>query len=100
MTSDALAYIGALIREARTARRWTQESLGSRVGVTARTVRSAEQGAPTVAAGTLFELAVICGLNITGPTGESVASLHEQTTQRLRLLPERVRATQTINDDF
>lgn len=99
MTRDALSYLGATIKEARTIRRWTQTELASRTGVHRHTVRKAEQGDPTVTAGTLFELAVICGLNLVGPSNEDAATLSKQAKVRLKLVPERVRVTSIEDED-
>jgi serine/threonine-protein kinase HipA len=68
---DAAAVLGLEIARARRARRWPVTELAERAGVSRHTVRAVEDGAPTVAIGTVFELAIIVGVACSGSTVRS-----------------------------
>ena len=98
---DAARVLGLRIAEGRRQRRWTQAELCERAGISATTLHSAEHGEPTVAIGTMFELATLVGVELFGvPAGQlSVVSAREH--DRLALLPSRVYSRQvTADDDF
>lgn len=100
-TLDATRVLGLQIASARRARRWTEAELAERAGVSRPTLRSVERGAPTVAIGTVFELATILGIGLFGADREELRSLVDQQRSRLALLPRRVReAADPVNDDF
>jgi ribosome-binding protein aMBF1 (putative translation factor) len=92
--SDDLRRIGGLIRGARANRGFTQVDLAERLRVSPTTVRAAEQGDPTVAAGILVSLLWVLGI---GPIGKALAAdLEPPHTPESK---QRVR-TQKSLDDF
>ncbi len=99
---DALTALGAQIAAGRRAHRWTADELADRAGISPRTLRNVERGAPTVAIGVVFELAVLVGVPLFGATDDELRDLRQRATERLGLLPQRVRepASGTVNDDF
>lgn len=100
-TMDALQVLGLEIARGRRARRMTQGELAERAGISKNTLRSVEQGAPTVAAGIYFELAALVGLNLFEGDGD-LRDAVARSRDKLTLLPSRVRPrpTEEINDDF
>jgi len=93
--------LGLEIARARRARRWTLNELAERAGVSRITVRAAEAGTPTVAIGTVFELATILGIDLFGASPAELPELLTRGRERLALLPARVRRPATpIDDDF
>jgi len=90
---DDLQRIGRLIREARARRGFTQAELAARLRVSPTTVRAAEQGDPTVAAGILVSLLWVLGI---GPLGKLLTSHPElQFAPRAK---QRVRTQKGIDD--
>lgn len=100
-TVDAARLLGLEIARARRARRWTINELAERAGVSRITVRAAEAGTPTVAIGTVFELATILGIDLFGTGPAELPELLARGRDRLALLPARVRQPSIpIDDDF
>jgi transcriptional regulator with XRE-family HTH domain len=100
-TRDATRVLGLQIAIARRARRWTESELAGRAGVSRATLRGVEQGAPTVAIGTVFEIATLVGVQLFGADAESLSAIAERERDRLALLPRRVRETsEPVSDDF
>lgn len=99
---DAVLVLGLQIASARRARRWSQGDLAERAGTSVNTLRSVEQGAPTVAIGIFFDLAVLLGVDLYGTEPGDMAALVTRGRERLALLPSRVRARSTseVEEDF
>lgn len=90
---DDLQRIGELIREARARRGFTQADLAERLRVSPTTVRAAEQGDPTVAAGILVSLLWVLGI---GPIGKALAGQPE--LQHAHRSKQRVRTKKGLDD--
>ncbi|MBK5224331.1 MAG: helix-turn-helix transcriptional regulator [Acidimicrobiia bacterium] len=100
-TQDALVALGLEIARARSERRWTIGELAERAGITRDTVRNVEKGAPTVAIGTVFELAMLVGVPLLGVDDGDYSALVSRNRDRLAVLPSRVRPPSTEPfDDF
>jgi transcriptional regulator with XRE-family HTH domain len=102
-TLDIVRVLGLEIARSRRGRRWTAEELAVRAGISRTTLHAVEQGAPTVAIGVVFEVAVLLGINLLGASARDLPDLVERSRNRLALLPASVRATadeQEIGDDF
>ena len=102
--ADTAHLLGAQIKLARKQRRWSEAELAERMGVSRETVRQIEAGALTVAIGTVFEAAVICGvpLYIDSDDEHYDRSRHEALRAQLysirthlALLPRRIRQRST-----
>ncbi|MGC8628417.1 MAG: helix-turn-helix transcriptional regulator [Acidimicrobiales bacterium] len=89
--SVAVKIIGSEIAQGRRERRWSQEGLAERAGVSPVTVRAVEHGSPSVAVGTVFELAVLTGVPLFGPDKVDLPKQLATSRDRLSLLPKRVR---------
>jgi transcriptional regulator with XRE-family HTH domain len=101
-TRDALEVLGHQIRLGRYARGWTLAELAARLGVNPRTASAVEAGAPTVSIGTVFNAAVLVGVNLFGLTGAELARARRAGEETLALLPEKVRKPPVRDsiDDF
>lgn len=100
-TTAAVSSLGAQIAAARRELGWTAVDLAERLGVGAQVVSHIENGRPTVAIGTVFEAAVLCGVQLFGAEPGQLGPVAEQERTRLALLPARVRAPRVeISDDF
>ena len=60
--ADAARLLGAEIRLARRQRRWSQDELAARAGITPRTVYKIEHGDLSVGLGAAFEAAALLGV--------------------------------------
>ncbi len=101
-TTTTTSILGLEIARARRARRWNQKELAQRAGVSALTLSSIERGVPTVAIGTVFEVAYLVGLNLLGAGPDDLPDLVSRSQDRLALFPARVRSrlSDDVDDDF
>ncbi len=99
-THSALTTVGLQIGIARREIGWTANDFAERLGVTRALVARIEKGAPTVAIGTVFEAAVICGVPLFNRPRNELADIAEMHAARFAVLPARVRAKDTVDDDF
>ena len=99
-TLDAVATLGTLIASARRERRMTVSELCERAGITPNTVRAIETGAPTVAIGVVFEVAMLLGVPLFAPSPSELGALRERARERFALLPASVRRNRDVDDDF
>jgi transcriptional regulator with XRE-family HTH domain len=88
---DAAQLLGAEVREARLARRWTVRALAERAGVSADTLHKVETGDPTVALGTAFDVATLLGVPLFYERSR-LADEAARIRNRPVLLPRAVRA--------
>lgn len=100
-TTAAVSSLGAQVAAARRELGWTAADLAERVGVGVQVISHIERGRPTVAIGTVFEAAVLCGVQLFGAEPGELGRVAELERAHLALLPTRVRAPHVeINDDF
>ena len=102
-SSQALATVETLgleIARGRRERRWTLAELAERAAISVVTLRQVERGSPTVAIGTVFELATLVGLPLFGADDRAQSiELRDRAQDRLRLLPARIREPSMGPDD-
>jgi transcriptional regulator with XRE-family HTH domain len=98
-TRDAVTLLGLQIAEARRRRQTSPSELAERAGITVPTLRKAERGEPTVAIGTVFELATLVGVDLFGVESEALPAAIRRGEERLALLPARVRRRDRDVDD-
>ena len=100
-TRLAAEVLGQQVAQGRRARGWTAAELAERVGVHPVTVAKIESGAPSVALGTAFEAAVLCGVPLFSRDDAALAAEAQHGRDLLALLPSRVRAREEpVRDDF
>jgi transcriptional regulator with XRE-family HTH domain len=101
-TTTTVRVLGLEIAQARRARRWSQEELAQRAGVSPLTLGSIERGVPTVTIGIVFEVASLVGLDLLGAGPGDLPSLVSRSQDRLALLPARIRNRHSddVDDDF
>jgi transcriptional regulator with XRE-family HTH domain len=85
-----LRRLGALIREARANRSFTQADLAARLRISPTTVRAAERGDPSVTMGIVLSLLWMLGLGPISPNLEPKdADLESARTNRKRVRPSK-----------
>jgi transcriptional regulator with XRE-family HTH domain len=94
---DTIRVLGRQITAERRDRRWTQERIAERVGISVGTLASVERGSTAVAIGTVFEVAAFLGIKLVGATEPMARHLIDS---RLALLPSRVREPKDDDGDF
>jgi transcriptional regulator with XRE-family HTH domain len=100
-TLDAAKILGIQIATARRERRWTLANLAERAGITVVTLRKIENGDPSVAAGSFFEVATLLGVPLFSSDRSELRSIRSQARQQLALVPSRVRERKDeVSDDF
>ena len=98
---ETARVLGLEVAGARRERRWTAAELAERAGISPVTLRKIERGDPTVAIGTVFEVITLLGISLITPDRKSLATIADQASTRLALLPARVRDRHTeVHDDF
>jgi len=97
---EAAELLGAEIRQARLARRWTVRELAERAGITPTTLQKVEHGNPSVALGTAFDAATLVGVPLFYRDGSRLAE-EAARLRRPTLLPRAVRHRGgELDDDF
>lgn len=100
--AEAARLLGAQIRLGRRERRWSQDELAARVGITPRTVSKIEHGDLSVGLGTAFEAAALVGVPLFHAERSRLSADLDRTEARSALLsrPARTRADDEVMDDF
>jgi transcriptional regulator with XRE-family HTH domain len=97
---DAARLLGARIRLARRERRWSQDELAARIGITPRTVSKIEHGDLSVGLGAAFEAAALLGVPLFHADRSRLSADLDRTEARSALLPRPRRTERQVNDDF
>ena len=100
-TRDAAELLGKLIRLGRKERKMTEENLAGRAGISRRTLQKIERGNPKCEIGLAFEVAYLVGVNLFGDDGNSnIYRNISRVEDKLALLPQLVRSTVKVDDEF
>ena len=102
---ESIKELGELIACARKEKRWTQEELARRIGVSRMTVVRLEKGAPEVATGWYLTAAWLLGLSVLTwqamGDGRNDTVVGDLLTKLKKSLPARVRkGRKKIDNDF
>jgi transcriptional regulator with XRE-family HTH domain len=100
--ADAARLLGAEIRLARRRRRWSQDELAARAGITARTVYKIEHGDLSVGLGAAFEAAALLGVPLFHADRSRLSADLDRAEAQSALLsrPSRARPGDEVKDDF
>ena len=100
-TSDALALVGQLVREARLSKALTTTDLAARAGVSRALLQRIERGDPGCSIGAVFEVASICGVPLFEMDQRQLSVKLALQREKMALLPKSVRTSAVdVNDDF
>jgi transcriptional regulator with XRE-family HTH domain len=99
---EAARLLGAQIRLARRERRWSQDELAARAGITSRTVSKIEHGELSVGLGAVFEAAALLGVPLFHTERSRLSADLDRAEARSALLPRPIRARPAgeVKDDF
>jgi transcriptional regulator with XRE-family HTH domain len=100
-TLDVVTILALEVAAGRRERRMRLSDLADRAGTSPMTVRRIEQGDPTVAIGTVFEVARLVGVRFFDADRDRLGELVDRGRDRLAVLPARVREpTDEVDDAF
>ena len=98
---EAVALLGALIREARNERKFTVQELAERAGISRGLLQRIEKGNLKCEIGAVFEVATIIGIKLFDADESTLTKYLRQTNEKLSLLPKSVRKkSKVVHDDF
>lgn len=92
-----MRILGETIRASRLRRGWSVAALAERVGVSVPTITKIERGHPSVAIGTVFEAALLVGVELYGGHQDLAGRI---VSNELVLLPQRGRTRRKASNDF
>ncbi len=100
-TLEAATLLGEQIRLGRKLRKWTEQNLADRAGISRATLQKIEKGTTTCAIGLFFETAMLVGVNLFNKDNFPLTNNIEQARAKVALLPQRIQtATRKVDDDF
>lgn len=100
-TLEAAVLLGEQIRLGRKQRKWTEQNLADRAGISRATLQKIEKGAATCAIGLVFETAMLVGVNLFNKDNAPLKNNIEHVRDKISLLPQRIQtSTKKVYDDF
>lgn len=95
---EAIRLLGLQIRLARKQHKLTEANLAERVGISRTTLSKIERGQSQCEIGLVFEAAIMAGVDLIAPA-ENMGTLRERITDKIALMPARVRKPRLVIDD-
>ena len=98
---EAATLMGGQIKLGRKQRQWTEKNLADRAGISRATLQKIENGEMSCAIGLVFEVATLVGVKLFEPENVSLSKHIEQTSDKIALLPQRIKTRKkAVHDDF
>ncbi|WP_028672375.1 helix-turn-helix transcriptional regulator [Saccharospirillum impatiens] len=98
---EAALLMGEQIKLGRKQRKWTEQNLADRTGISRATLQKIENGDMSCAIGLVFEVATLVGINLFEQDKLSLTKQIEHIKDKVALLPQRIKTkTKVIDDDF
>lgn len=93
--------MGGKIKLGRKQKRWTENELAERAGITRATLQKIEKGDMTCAVGLVFEVATLVNIPLFEQDTYPLSRQVEQIRDKVALLPQRIRARRgEVDDNF
>lgn len=100
-TVEAVRLLGKQIRLERRRKKWSEQNLAERAGISRATLQKIEKGDMSCSIGLVFETAALVGLAFVEEDASHLITRQEQVDDKLALLPKRIRKQAvTVDDDF
>ncbi len=100
-TKEAVLLLGQQIRLGRKERKWTEQDLADRAGISRTTLQKIEAGEMTPAIGLVFETAALVGINLFEQNRQPLETSIDLAKSKIALLPGRIRKrVREVHDDF
>lgn len=98
---EATLLLGQHIKLGRKQRKWSEQNLADRAGISRRTLQKIEKGDMTPAIGLYFEVAALVGVNLFETDKVPLELQIESKQDKISLLPKRIKTQKkAIDDDF
>ncbi len=100
-SQDAVLLLGKQIKLGRKLRKWAEQNLADRAGISRATLQKIENGEMGCAIGLVFEVATLVGVNLFEQDKLPLSRHIVQTSDKIALLPKRIqRKTKAVHDNF
>lgn len=101
VTKEATELFGKLIRLGRKERKMTENELAGRAGISRATLQKIERGDLKCEIGLVFEVATLVGVKLFAAEDAQTVAMHlGRINDKLALLPQSVRTSVKVDDDF
>lgn len=98
---EAVILLGDQIKLGRKQRKWTEQNLADRAGISRATLQKIEKGEMNCAIGLVFEVATLVGIYLFEQDRYPLSKQIEHTNDKIALLPKRLKAKAIeVDDDF
>lgn len=98
---EAVFLLGQHIKLGRKKRKWSEQNLAARAGISRATLQKIEAGEMSPSIGLVFEVAALVGVPLFEQDSRALATNIELTQSKIALLPKRIRGkTKALDDDF
>lgn len=98
---EAALLLGQQIKLGRKERRWSEQNLAERAGISRTTLQKIESGEMSPSIGLVFEVAALVGIPLFDQESRALATSIELAQSKVALLPKRIRSkTTAVDDDF
>lgn len=96
---EAATLLGEHIKLGRKQRKWSEQNLAERAGISRATLQKIENGDMSCAIGLVFEVATLVGMNLFEQDKFSLSKNIELTRTNIALLPQRIKVKKKVVDD-
>lgn len=98
---EAVFLLGQHIKLGRKKRKWSEQNLAARAGISRATLQKIEAGEMSPSIGLVFEVAALVGVPLFEQDSRVLATSIELTQSKIALLPKRIKnKTKAVDDDF
>ncbi len=98
---EAVLLLGQQIKLGRKNRKWSEQNLADRAGISRATLQKIEAGEMSPSIGLVFEVAALVGITLFEQDNQSLATRLDLTQSKIALLPKRIRKPKkAVDDDF
>jgi transcriptional regulator with XRE-family HTH domain len=96
---EAVLLLGRQIKLGRKKRKWSEQNLAERAGISRATLQKIEAGEMSPSIGLVFEVAALAGVTLFEQDKQSLATHLDLTQSKIALLPKRIRSGEKAVDD-
>ncbi len=98
---EAVFLLGQQIKLGRKKRKWSEQNLADRAGISRATLQKIEAGEMSPSIGFVFEVAALAGVTLFEEDNHALAAQLNLTQSKIALLPKRIRNREkAVDDDF
>ena len=100
-SKEAVFLLGKQIKLGRKERKWSEQNLDDRAGISRATLQKIEAGEMSPAIGLVLETAALDGMNLFEQDNQPLATSIDLTQWKIFFPPKRIRnKTKLVDDDF